>query len=402
VLNLVRFATVLVLALGLLPTTSGAAFAQAACSFHGGFATLASQVPDHVGSCTDNENYRPDIGESIQHTTTGQFTWRALDGWTSFSDGTSTWVLDPSGQAQARPVDRRFTWESNLDGFLLVGQDAPNGLNGPCPTTPVKVLAVENFYGNLAQQIGGQCATVTTILSDPDADPHAFQPAASDVKAYQGAQLVIEDGLGYDDFSDKILATMSQRPALVRMGDVLGLETGANPHVWYSVGYVDTMTGAILSDLKQLNPGAASYYDNQFAFLQQAMGPYKSLIGQINAQYPNFAVGSTESIFVDMAYSLGANLISPPEFMNAIAEGNDPTARDVATFQDQIKNRKIKVLIYNTQTVTDLTEQLEQLARDNGVPSVGISETMPLGAQSFQGWQATQLQTLLNTLKSSG
>ena len=399
--NLVRFFTVLLLALGLLPATSGAASAQAACSFHGGFATLASQVPDHVGTCTDNETYRPDIGESVQHTTSGQFTWRALDGWTSFSDGTNTWVLDPNGQAQVRPVDRRFSWESNLDGFLLVGQDAPNGLNGPCPTTPVKVLAVENFYGNLAQQIGGQCATVTTILSDPDADPHEFQPAASDVKAYQGAQLVIEDGLGYDDFSDKILATMSQRPALVRMGDVLGLQTGSNPHVWYSVGYVDTMTGAILSDLKQLNPGAASYYDSQFNFLQQAMGPYKSLIGQINAQYPNFAVGSTESIFVDMAYSLGANLISPPEFMTAIAEGNDPTARDVATFQDQIKSHKIKVLMYNTQTVTDLTEQLKQLARDNGVPIVGISETMPLGAQSFQGWQATQLQTLLNTLKSS-
>jgi zinc/manganese transport system substrate-binding protein len=242
---------------------------------------------------------------------------------------------------------------------------------------------------------------VTTSLSDPDADPHEFQPTASDVKAYQSARLVIEDGLGYDDFSDKILGTMSQRPALLRMGDVLGLQTGANPHVWYSVGYVDTMTGAILGQLEQLNPGAASYYDNQFSFLQQAMGPYKSLIGQINAQYLSFSVGSTESIFVDMAYSLGANLISPPEFMNAVAEGNDPTARDVATFQDQIKNHKIKVLMYNTQTVTSLTEQLKQLARDNGVPIVGISETMPLGAQSFQGWQATQLQTLLNTLKTS-
>jgi zinc/manganese transport system substrate-binding protein len=392
---------VLVLALGLLPASSGAASAQAACSLHGGFATLASQVPDHVGVCTDDETYRPDIGESIQHTTTGQFTWRALDGWTSFSDGTNTWLLDPNGQAQARPIDRRFAWESNLDGFLLVGQDARNGLNGPCPTLPVKVLAVENFYGNLVQQIGGQCVAVTTILADPDADPHEFQPAANDVKAYQTAQLVVENGLGYDDFSDKILATLSQRPALLRMGDVLGLQTGANPHVWYSVGYVDTMTGAMLSQLKQLNPGAASYYDNQFTFLQQAMGPYKSLIGQINTQYPNFAVGSTESIFVDMAYSLGANLISPPEFMNAVAEGNDPTARDVATFQDQIKSHKLKVLMYNTQTVTSLTEQLKQLARDNGVPIVGISETMPLGAQSFQGWQATQLQTLLNTLKST-
>ena len=103
-----------------------------------------------------------------------------------------------------------------------------------------------------------------------------------------------------------------------------------------------------------------------------------------------------------MAYSLGLNLISPQEFMEAISEGNDPTAREVATFQNQIRSHKIKVLMYNTQTVTSLTEQLKQLARDNGLPIVGVSETMSLGAQSFQGWQATQLQTLLNTLKSAG
>jgi zinc/manganese transport system substrate-binding protein len=401
-MSAVRCLTVLALASALLCATSAAASAQAACSFRGGFATLASQLPDRVGSCTDAETYRPDIGESIQHTTTGQLTWRALDDWTSFSDGTNAWVLDATGQAQVRPVDRRFSWESNLDGFLLVGQDGPAGLNGPCPTSPVRVLAVENFYGNLVQQIGGQCVAVTTVLSDPDADPHEYQPAAGDVRAYQGAQLVVEDGLGYDDFSDKIVATLSQKPAVLRMGDVLGLQTGANPHVWYSAGYVDTMSSAIANELKQLNPSAAGYYDNQFSFLQQAMGPYRSLIGQINAQYPGFPVGSTESIFVDMAYSLGANLISPPEFMDAIAEGNEPTARDVATFQDQIKNHRVKVLMYNTQTVTSLTEQLQQLARDNGVPIVGISETMPLGAQSFQGWQATQLQTLLDALKGAG
>jgi zinc/manganese transport system substrate-binding protein len=397
--RLPRLVLALILALPLLP--AAAAAAQAACSFHGGFAALHDQAADRVGRCTDNETYRPDLGESIQHTTTGQLTWRALDGWTAFSDGTNTWVLDPSGQAQVRPVDRRFPWESNLDGFLLVGQDAPNGLDGPCPTAVVNVLAVENFYGNLARQIGGRCVSVTTILADPDADPHEFQPTASDVRAYRGAQLVIENGLGYDDFSDKVIGTMSQKPVVVRAGDVLGLRTGANPHVWYGAGYVDVIDGAILGALKQLDPFAGDYFDTQFNFLQQAMGPYKSLIGQISAQYPNVPLGSTESIFAYMSNSLGANLVSPPEFMNAIAEGNDPSARDMATFQNQIKNHQIKVLVYNTQTVTGLTDQLKKLAQDNDVPIVGVSETMPLGAQSFQGWQAAQLQALLNALKKT-
>ena len=176
----------------------------------------------------------------------------------------------------------------------------------------------------------------TTILSDPDADPHEFQPTAADVRSYQGAQLVIEDGLGYDDFSDKILATLSTQPALVKAGDVLGLQVGANPHVWYSAGYVDQIRAAILAKLKALNPQASAYYDAQSAALDQQFATYHNLINQIASRYGNTPVGATESIFVDMAYATDLNLISPPEFMNALAEGNDPTARDVATFQNQI------------------------------------------------------------------
>jgi zinc/manganese transport system substrate-binding protein len=263
------------------------------------------------------------------------------------------------------------------------------------------VLAVENFYASLVNQIGGQCVQTTTILADPDADPHEFQPAASDVRSYQGAQLVVEDGLGYDDFSDKIIATLSTQPALVKAGDVVGLQVGANPHIWYSAGYVDQIRAAILGKLKQLNPQASAYYDQQSAALDQEFATYHSLINQIAAKYGNTPVGATESIFVDMAYTTGLNLITPPEFMDAMAEGNDPTARDVATFQNQITNHQIKVLVYNTQTVTSLTEQLKAMAQQNNIPIVGVSETMPLGAQTFQGWQASELQLLLLALQKA-
>src|SRR5919202_1808611 len=152
---------------------------------------------------------------------------------------------------------RRHLFTYLMLGLLVgVGQPAPSS-NGPCPTTPVAVLAVENFYASLAQQLGGQCVTVTTILSDPDADPHEFQPTASDVRAFHGAALVIENGLGYDDFADKALGTLSQKPMVVRAGDVVGLGVGANPHIWYSAGYVDQIKAAILNGLKQLNPDAS-------------------------------------------------------------------------------------------------------------------------------------------------
>jgi zinc/manganese transport system substrate-binding protein len=390
----------LLVGLAMLASTCPAAFAQSSCELTGGFAQLAAQIPEQVGTCQGNVASRPELGEATQPTSTGLLVYRSVDGAVSFSDGSYTWVLDPAGQAQVRGVNERFPFEFNGDGLPLVGQPGPS-VNGPCPTSPVRVLAVENFYASLVQQIGGQCVVTTTILSDPDADPHEFQATANDVRSFQGAQLVVEDGLGYDDFSDKIVATLPARPALVKAGDVLGLQVGANPHVWYSAGYVDQVRAAILSNLKQLAPTAAAYFDAQSTTLDQQFATYRTLISQIASVYGSVPVGATESIFVDMAYTTGLNLITPPEFMNALSEGNDPSARDVATFQNQLQHRQIKVLIYNTQTVTPLTEQLKALAQQNDIPIVGVSETMPLGAQTFQGWQAAQLQLLLQALQKA-
>jgi zinc/manganese transport system substrate-binding protein len=396
---MLRFGLIFVLAVNfLLPALPAAA--QASCAFHGGFAQLAALVPDRVGTCTADEQYRPDQGLSTQQTSTGAFIWHAVDGAISFSDGSHTWVLDPNGQVQLRGVAERFPFEFNGDGFPLAGQPSAT-TNAACPAQPVAVLAVENFYGNLVQQLGGQCVNVNVILSDPDADPHAFQPTAGDIRSFQTAALVVLNGLGYDDFADKAVGTLSKQPAIVRAGDVLGLQVGANPHVWYSAGYVDQLKTAITGKLKQLAPDASSYFDTQAAAVDQSFGTYRQLIGQINGQYANAPVGATESIFVDMSYATGLKLLTPPEFMQAISEGNDPAAQDIATFQNQLKGKQVKVLVYNVQTVTPITEQLKQMARDANIPIVGVSETLPVGAQTFQGWQAGQLRLLLNALSKA-
>ena len=166
---------------------------------------------------------------------------------------------------------------------------------------------------------------------------------------------------------------------------MLGLQVGANPHVWYSAGYVDQLKAAITAKLKQVAPDGSGYFDTQAAALDQAFGTYRQLISQINGQFGNAPVGATESIFVDMSYSTGLKLLSPPEFMQAIAEGNDPSARDIAEFQNQLKGKQVKVLVYNVQTVTPITEQLKQMARDANIPIVGVSETMPLGRSDVPG-----------------
>ena len=394
--------TLIIVATLALPSAPSAPVLAEACQLSGGFAQLAAQVPDRVGTCQGAEAVRTELGEVTQPTSAGVLAYHTLDGVVSFSDGSHAWVLDPSGQVQVRDVNERFPFEFNGDGLPLVGQPGPQ-VNGACPTPPVRVLAVENFYASLVNQLGGQCVSTTTILSDPDADPHEFQPTATDVRSYQGAQLVIENGLGYDDFSDKIVSTLpqGQQPVVVKAGDVVGLQVGANPHVWYSAGYVDQIRAAILAALKQINSGAGAYYDAQASALDQEFSTYHNLIDQIASQFANTPVGATESIFVDMAYTTGLNLVTPPEFMQALSEGNDPSARDMATFQNQIQLHQIKVLVYNTQTVTSLTEQLKTMAQQNNIPIVGVSETMPVGAQTFQGWHASELQLLLQALQTA-
>jgi zinc/manganese transport system substrate-binding protein len=340
------------------------------------------------------------MGETLQPTSTGQMVLRSVDGLVSFSDGSQTWVLDPSGQVQVRGVRERFPWEFNGDGFPLVGEPAP-AVDGPCPGEPLRVLAVENFYADLARQLGGQCVTVTAILEDPTADPHEFQPSSSEVLAFQNTQLVIENGLGYDDFSDHVLATVSPKPVVINAGDVVGLQVGANPHIWYSTAYVQQITSAMTTGLKQLAPAHADYFDAQSGAVEQRMATYRGLASEIAAQFGGAPVGSTETLFVYMAESTGLTVLSPPGFMQAISEGNEPSARDIAIFHDQISSHRIQVLVFNTQTLTSLVEQLEELARENDIPTIGVSETMPLGAQTFQGWQATQLQLLLTALQNA-
>jgi zinc/manganese transport system substrate-binding protein len=390
----------LLFGVGCAMAPSPASTAQSSCTLDAHFAQLQQHIPDIIGICQSDVVQHPELAELAQQTSNGQLTYRSLDNVSTFSDGAHAWVLDATGQVQTRAADQRFPFEFNPDDFPLVGEPEPS-INGACPTPTVHVLAVENFYADLVNQIGGQCVITTTILSDPDADPHEYQPAASDVRAYQSAQLVVENGLGYDDFSDRILATLSAQPELIRVGDVLGLQTGTNPHVWYSASAVARVRGVILTRLEQLEPGAAVYFDAQAATLDQRFSTYAGLSDQIHSQFAGTAVGATESIAQYAADSTGLNLVTPREFMDAMAEGNEPSARDIALFQDQVRNRRIRVLIYNTQTVTTLTEQLKTMAEQNGIPLVGVSETMPDGVQTFEGWQATELALLLRALQQS-
>ena len=268
-----------------------------------------------------------------------------------------------------------------------------------CPSAAVNAIAVENLYGSMLAQLGGQCVRVTSIINDPIADPHEFQTDVQVGKAYQTAELVVQNGLGYDEFSSKIIATLRRKPLVITGGQVVGLKLGDNPHLWYHPGYVTRMSQAITHALKQLRPRAATYFEMQARDFAAALGPYQALIEEIKRRFAGTPIGATETVFVYMAEATGLKLVSPPRFMQAVAEGTSPTVRDVAMFHEQIQRKHIKVLVYNTQAVSNLTSQLQSLAHEVGIPVVGVTETLVPVHDTFQSWQVRQLRDLLTALE---
>ena len=270
-----------------------------------------------------------------------------------------------------------------------------------CPGAVIHVIAVENQYGSLVSRLGGQGVRFKSIITNPDADPHEFQTNFQVVNDYQAAQLVVENGLGYDDWSDKVLETVSRKPKVVNAGDVLGRKTGDNPHVWYDQDAVDRVCQAITAALKELNPAGSEYFDARARDYAGRLGPYHDAVARIRKRFAGTPVGATESIFVPMAKATGLDLISPPGLMNAVAEDANPSVQDVALFQQQIKEKRIKVLVYNNQTNGNLTSQLREMAETAGVPVVGVSETLTPVDATFEDWQISQLKALEDALASS-
>jgi zinc/manganese transport system substrate-binding protein len=265
----------------------------------------------------------------------------------------------------------------------------------------LQVVAGENFWGSIAKQLGGSHVEVTSIVTDPNADPHEYESSTADARAFAQANYVILNGAGYDTWGQKLLdANPESGRKVFTVADLLGKKEGDNPHFWYNPEFVTRVANQITTDYKALDPSHASEYDQlNSQFLTVALKPFRDHVAAIKAAYPGRAVGATEDIFVYLASALGLNLISPPEFMQAVAEGNDPPASAVAAFQQQIARKQITVLVYNVQTVTDVTTNIKQQASDKHIPVVGISETMQPVTSTFQDWQVAQLTALQTALQ---
>ncbi len=265
---------------------------------------------------------------------------------------------------------------------------------------PVQVVAAENFWGSIAAQVGGSHVHVTSIIVDPNADPHSYEPTAADARTVADAQYVIVNGAGYDPWADKLLqANPASGRKELNVGNFNGKHEGDNPHMWYNPNYVTAVANKIRDDLKALDPADATSFDQSAqSFLTTSLKQYHDLIATIKARYSGTPVGATESIFSYLAPALGLNLITPYSYLKAVSEGEDISAADEATVEQQVKQKQIKMLVYNSQNTPNNIQALISLARANHIPVATITETLTPANASFQEWQSVQLQGIQSAL----
>ena len=267
-------------------------------------------------------------------------------------------------------------------------------------TGKIQVVAAENFWGSIASQVGGSHVQVTSIIVNPDTDPHAYEPTPSDARLIAQAQYVIVNGAGYDAWAPKLLdANPASGRTVLTVGDLFGKKEGDNPHMWYSPSYVDQVVDRMGSDLAKIDSADASTITQQAAqYKSTGLKDYHDTVSAIKAKYSGTRVGATESIAAYLADGTGLNLVTPSSYLKAISEGTDPSAADKAEVQSEIASRSIKVFIFNSQNSTPDIQGLVDKATAQGIPVVKITETLAPATATFQDWQTAQLKDLLHAL----
>ncbi|MDA4125502.1 MAG: zinc ABC transporter substrate-binding protein [Thaumarchaeota archaeon] len=292
-------------------------------------------------------------------------------------------------------------------GGIYAGLGLPNG-STTGTTSPsgsvVHVVAAENFWGSLASQVGGTHANVVSIVSDPNADPHEYASSSADAQLFADANLVIVNGAGYDAWAlSLVAASNAQNQEVLNVQELLKQSAAANPHFWYSPVYVNETVNAMYEAFVSIDPADAVYFHQQYANLNASLWQsYMSREVEIKQQFAGAPVAATEDIFVYMANASGLRVVSPTGFMQAVAEGNDPSAQDVATFQQLLEggNTSVRVLAYNQQTVTPLAQSIKEEAAQYEIPIIGVTETIQPPDVTFQFWMGSELISLQNALNA--
>src|ERR1700720_4869851 len=229
---------------------------------------------------------------------------------------------------------------------------SPSGpTSSAAAAAPISVVASTNVWGDITKQIGGDHVNVTSILSDPNADPHQYEADAKTGAAISKAQLVVENGLGYDDFMEKLLAASpNANRTVLNAADVMKISgSDANPHIWYDIAKIPDVASAIADQLGKLDPADAAAFTANAKTFTDGLAPVTAGIDNIKAKYPGAPVGYTERVPGYLVDAAGLKLVTPASFAKSIEDGNDPSVADNSAMDAALKGKTIRVLLYNGQ-----------------------------------------------------
>ncbi len=258
---------------------------------------------------------------------------------------------------------------------------------------PLSIVAAENFYGDIAKQIGGANVAVTSILTNPDQDPHLFEASASVARNLSAARLVVYNGVDYDPWVTKLLgaAKSADRKTIV-VADLIGKRPGDNPHVWYDPATMLALGKALADSLGAADPAHAADYTRNLAKFEQSLQPVQTRIAALRARLAGTPVTATEPVFGYMFDALGMTVRNAP-FQLAVMNNTEPSSSDVAAFENDLKTHQVKLLVYNSQASDPVAARMEKLARASHVPVVGAMETEPPG-KTYQAWIMGELDAV--------
>jgi zinc/manganese transport system substrate-binding protein len=276
---------------------------------------------------------------------------------------------------------------------------AAAGCGGSTKSSTLPVVASTNVYGDIARQIGGSHVTITSVLTDPNADPHLFEPGTANGLAVAHARVVIENGLGYDAFMSRLESSApSSHRTVVTISDVLGVSgPDVNPHLWYDVPALPKIAAAIEQALAGADAAHAADYRNGLRAFLTSLTPLQSTVAQIRATHAGAPVAYTEPVPGYLVEAAGLRNLSLSSFTLPIEQGSEPSAQAVSAMTALTTKHRIKVLFYNNQAVSPITKRVRAAAKAAGVPVVGVAETVPAGL-TFQTWQLKQARELLRAL----
>ncbi len=260
----------------------------------------------------------------------------------------------------------------------------------------INAVGAENEYANVIEQIGGRYVRATAIESNPNTDPHTFEASPSVAQAVSGASLLIENGVGYDTYMEKIeSASPSPTRKVINVQHLLGLpDSTPNPHLWYKPETMPAVAKALVSDLTALQPAHAAYFQENAEKFEESLKPWYAAIAKFKAAYPSTPVATTEPVGDYMLEAAGTKNMTPFALQASIMNGTDPAPQNVTLQNALFSGHQVKVFVYNQQVTDSLTESFKEAAKRAGIPVVGVYETMPTPGYDYQSWMLAEVGAL--------